>query len=71
MLSISSSDSSSSVDSGDTLELIANLPKNKDPLSKKETTPHTLTSNKSPPSKEDLTKSTSKQIQQKKNHLYQ
>jgi hypothetical protein len=46
-------DSSSSDDTGNTNKLLEDLPKNKDPLSKKETTTHTLTTNKSSPTKED------------------
>jgi hypothetical protein len=52
-LTCSSSDSSSSDDTGNTNELIEAMPKLKKTLDQEDTAPHTLSNNKSPPAKED------------------
>jgi hypothetical protein len=52
-LTCSSSDSSFSDDTGNTKELLEDFTKIKSTLTQKDTTPHTLTINKSPPAKED------------------
>jgi hypothetical protein len=52
-LTCSSLDSSSSDVTGNTIELLEEFRKNKSTLTRKDTTPHTLSNNKSPPAKED------------------
>jgi hypothetical protein len=52
-LTCSSSDSSSSDVIGNTNKILKALPKNKSTLTQKDTAPHTLSNNKSPPAKED------------------
>jgi hypothetical protein len=55
-LTFSSLDSSSSDVTGNTNELLEEFRKNKTTLTQKDTTPHTLFNNKSPPAKEDPSK---------------
>jgi hypothetical protein len=59
-LTFSSSDSSASDVTGNTNELFKALPKSKSTLTQEDTAPHTLSNNKSPPSKEDPSETSSK-----------
>jgi hypothetical protein len=59
-LTFSSSDSSASDVTGNTNELLKALPKSKSTLTQVDTAPHTLSNNKSPPSKEYSSETSSK-----------